>query len=81
MGKKPKIIIDKLKDETINDIWKLFETKKEERKKNKHNDRMNKDQIIRDIRTKKGKEGRTKKKPNEKISKDSIIKNIRILFE
>ena len=41
MGKKPKIIIDKLKDETINDIWKLFETKKEERKKNKHNDRMN----------------------------------------
>ena len=43
MGKKPKIIIDKLKDEIINDIWKLFETKKEERKKNKHNGRMNKD--------------------------------------
>ena len=43
--------------------------------------RMNKDQIIRDIRKKKEKEGRTKKKPNEKISKDSIIKDIRILFE
>ena len=30
MGKKPKIIRDKLKDEIINDIWTLLETKKEE---------------------------------------------------
>ena len=29
MGKKPKIIRDKLKDEIINDIWTLFETEKE----------------------------------------------------
>ena len=34
MGKKPKIIRDKLKDKTLNDIWALFETKeKEDRKK------------------------------------------------
>ena len=29
MEKKPKIIRDKLKDRIINDIWILFETKKE----------------------------------------------------
>ena len=28
MGKKPIIIIDKLKDKTINDIWRLFDTEK-----------------------------------------------------
>ena len=35
MGKKPKIIRDKLKDNIINDIWTLFETEeeKEDRKK------------------------------------------------
>ena len=35
MGKKPKIIRDKLKDEIINDIWILLETikEKEDRKK------------------------------------------------
>ena len=36
MGKKPKIIRDKLKDKIINDIW----TSKEERKKNEHNNYM-----------------------------------------
>ena len=29
MGKKPKIIIDTLKDKIINDIWALLETKEE----------------------------------------------------
>ena len=29
MGKKPKIFRDKLKDEIINDICTIFETKKE----------------------------------------------------
>ena len=29
-GKKPKIIRNKLKDEIINDIWTVLETKKEE---------------------------------------------------
>ena len=41
MGKKPKIIRDKLKGKIINDIWTLFETeeKKEDRKKHeKHNE-------------------------------------------
>ena len=35
MGKKPKIIRDKLKDKIVNDIWTLFETEgeKEDRKK------------------------------------------------
>ena len=35
MGKKPKMIRDKLKDKIINDIWTLFQTeeKKEDRKK------------------------------------------------
>ena len=34
MGKKPKIITDKLRDKLINDIWTLFgtEEEKEERK-------------------------------------------------
>ena len=70
MGKKPKIIRGKLKDKTINDIWTLFETRKEERKKNKHNGRINKDRIIRDIKTlletEKEKEERKKKKQNKK---------------
>ena len=35
MGKKPKMIRDKLQDKIINDIWKLFEAEeeKEDRKK------------------------------------------------
>ena len=35
MGKKPKMIRDKLQDQTINDIWTLFEAEeeKEDRKK------------------------------------------------
>ena len=35
MGKKPKMIRDKLQDKTINDIWTLFEAEeeKEDRKK------------------------------------------------
>ena len=41
MRKKPKIIRNKLKDEIINDIWTLFETKNEERKKMKHDGRIN----------------------------------------
>ena len=32
MGKKPKIIRDRLKDKMINDIWTLFETKKRRKK-------------------------------------------------
>ena len=34
--KKPEIIRHKLKDNIISDISRRFETKKEERKKNKH---------------------------------------------
>ena len=34
--KKPEIVRDKLKDNIIRDISRRFETKKEERKKNKH---------------------------------------------
>ena len=33
MGKKPKIIRYKLKDETINYMWTLFETVEEKEKK------------------------------------------------
>ena len=33
MGKKTKIIRDKLKDETINYIWTLFETEEKKEKK------------------------------------------------
>ena len=33
MGKKSKIIRDKLKDETINYMWTLFETEEEKEKK------------------------------------------------
>ena len=35
MEKKPKIIMDNSKNKRINDIWTLFETKKEERKEKK----------------------------------------------
>ena len=35
MGNKPKIIRDKLKDKVITDIHKLFETKEEDKKRNK----------------------------------------------
>ena len=42
MGRKPEIIIDKLKDKIINEIWTFFETKKEGRKNKKNNDRQNK---------------------------------------
>ena len=44
MGKKPKIIRDKLKYKTINDIWSLFETEEEKE------DRSIKDRIIRIIK-------------------------------
>ena len=52
MEKKPKIISDKLKDKTINDICRLFDSEKEkkERKKKKQNEKIIKDNIIRDIR-------------------------------
>ena len=33
MGKKPKIIRDKLKDKIITDIWTLFETEEERQKR------------------------------------------------
>ena len=33
MGKKSKIIRDKLKDQIINDIWMLFETEERRRKR------------------------------------------------
>ena len=33
MGKKPKIIRDKLKDRIINDIWRHFDTEKKIRQK------------------------------------------------
>ena len=51
--KKPKILRDKLKDKIIRCVWALFKTEeeKEERKKKKHNERIIKDRIIRDIRT------------------------------
>ena len=81
MGKKLKIIRDKLKDNIIRDLRKLFESNKEERKKKKHNGRINKNRIIRDIRTlfetNKEKEER---KTTEKIIKYDIIRDIRILF-
>ena len=32
MGKKKKIIGDKLKEKKVNDIWRLFATEKEDRK-------------------------------------------------
>ena len=51
MGKKPKIITDKLKDKIINDIWTLFKTEEKKiEKKNKQNERIIKDRIIRGIR-------------------------------
>ena len=31
MAKKPKIMRDKLKDEIINNIWTIFETKQEKK--------------------------------------------------
>ena len=40
MGQKPEIIRDKLKDKIINDIWTLFDMKKEK----------DHEKIIRDIR-------------------------------
>ena len=41
MGKKPKIIRDKLKDKIINVVWTIFDTEKEreERKKKKQNEK------------------------------------------
>ena len=79
--KKPQIIRDKLKDKIIRDISRLSETKKEERKKKKYNGRINKNRIIRDIRTlfetKKTKEERKKKKEhNERLIKDGIIRRL-----
>ena len=62
---RKKIIRDKLKDKTIRDS-RLSETKNEDRKKKKHNGRINKDRTIRYIRTlfvtKKKKEKETKRK-------------------
>ena len=46
MGQKPEIIRDKLKDKIINDIWTLFDLKKE-----KDDEKIMKNKIIRDIRT------------------------------
>ena len=79
MGKKPEIIRDKLKDKIIRDISRLFQTKEEERKKKKHNSRINKGRINRDIRTlfETGKE----KEKNKKTVKDNISRDVRILFE
>ena len=53
MEKKPKIIRDKSKDKVINEILKLLKTEEEaeERKKNKHSERIVKDRIIKDNRT------------------------------
>ena len=45
MGEKPKIIRDKVKDKVINDIWKLFETKTDKKKKKQN--KIIKDKIIR----------------------------------
>ena len=50
MGKKPEIIREKLKNKIIRHISRLFETKKEERKKKMHNGRINKDRIVIDTR-------------------------------
>ena len=52
MGKKPKIIRDRLKDKRliINNIRRLFDYEKEERKKKKQNEKIIKDNIIRYIR-------------------------------
>ena len=52
MGKKPKIIRDKLKDKIIDDNEDIFDAEKEneERKKKKQNEKIIKDNIIRDIR-------------------------------
>ena len=85
MRKKPKIIRDKLKDKTIRDS-RLSETKNEDRKKKKHNGRINKDRTIRYIRTlfvtKKEEGERNKKKEhNERLIKDGILRDIRILLE
>ena len=81
MGKKPEIIRDKLKDKIIRDISRLFQTKEEERKKKKHNSRINKGRINRNIRTlfETGKE--KEKKKNKKTVKDNISRDVRILFE
>ena len=65
MGKKRKIIRDKLKDRTFNNFWTLFEKKKEERKKKNHNGRINKNIIITDIRTLFLKQKKEKKKKQE----------------
>ena len=51
MGKKAKLIRDKLNDKIINDIWRLFDIEKEkEDRKKKQNQNITKDNIIRDIR-------------------------------
>ena len=52
MEKKPEIISNKLKDKTINDICRLFDSEKEKKewKKKKQNEKIIKDNIIRDIR-------------------------------
>ena len=81
MGKKPEIIRDKLKDKIIRGISRLFQTKEEERKKKKHNSRINKGRINREIRTL-FETGKVKEKnKNKKAVKDNISRHVRILFE
>ena len=80
MGKKPEIIRDKLKDKIIRDTSRLFQTKEEERKKKKHNSRINKGRINRNIRTL-FETGKEKEKKNKKTVKDNISRDVRILFE
>ena len=51
IGKKPKIIRDKLKDRIINDIWRHFDTeKKNKTEKRRRREKIIEDNIIRDIR-------------------------------
>ena len=85
MGKKPKIIRDRLKNKIIRDISRLFETKKEERKCKKQNDRINRDRIIRNIKTLFEREEESEKRKknrehNERLLKDGVIRDIKILF-
>ena len=78
IGKKPEIIRDKLKNKVIIDISRIFETKKEEKKKKNHNGRIKKNIIIRAIRTlfetEKEEERKKKKEHDERLIKNGIIK-------
>ena len=78
IGKKPEIFRDKLKNKVIIDISRIFETKKEEKKKKNHNGRIKKNIIIRAIRTlfetEKEEERKKKKEHDERLIKNGIIK-------